>query len=375
MNMNDIMDMDMEENVIVIEFLEDDDDDISLASLYTITNKPTSGAGAAANATVKKGKLKKKNDDFIMPTRENHSMLLSNKYTIKQLKDVASHYKIKLGGDTRKSDMITKIYNYFKLFDKAVIIQKMWRTYLFHVYNKLKGPARFNRGLCVNETDFFTMDDLTDIPYTQFFSYEDVDKKIYGFDIMSLYNLFDKSCDVPVNPYNRNAFPKQVKKNMMRLIRLSHIYNDTIEIQIKNEEVNENEQSIEQRTMTVFHDIDILGNYTNYMWFLTLERSALIRFLVELNDIWSYRANLSDEVKREISPNYYALFSYMTHDNIYGKTTTMLYHLCLKLIEGLVRPGINADSRSLGANLVLCALTLVSVDAAIELPWLYQSVI
>jgi hypothetical protein len=318
-----------------------------------------------------------KKNEYIMPTRENYSILLSNNYTIKHLKEIASHYKIKIGNETRKIDMITKIYNYFKLFGKAVLLQKTWRTYLFTIYNKLKGPARFNRTLCVNETDFFTMDELKDISYSQFFSYEDIDKKIYGFDIMSLYNLFDKSCEVPLNPYNRNAFPKQVKKNMMRIIRLSHIYGDKIEIQIKNEEMGGgvNEQSIEQRALSVFHDIDILGNYTDYMWFVTLERIELIKFIIELHDIWSYRANLSDAVKREISPNYYEVFSNISRENIHGKTTIMLYHLCLKLIEGLVRPGINNESRSLGANLVLCALTLVSVDAAIALPWLYQSVI
>ena len=44
------------------------------------------------------------------------------------------------------------------------------------------------------------------------------------------------------------------------------------------------------------------------------------------------------------------------------------------IIEKLVRSGINHDSKCLGANYVLCALTLVSSDAATAIPWLFQSV-
>jgi len=46
----------------------------------------------------------------------------------------------------------------------------------------------------------------------------------------------------------------------------------------------------------------------------------------------------------------------------------------LDLIEPFVRNGINRDSKYLGSNYVLCALTLVSPAAAEALPWLYQSV-
>ena len=46
----------------------------------------------------------------------------------------------------------------------------------------------------------------------------------------------------------------------------------------------------------------------------------------------------------------------------------------LTIIEHLVRRGVNENSRALGANYVLCALTLVSSGAANSLPWLYQSV-
>ena len=43
-------------------------------------------------------------------------------------------------------------------------------------------------------------------------------------------------------------------------------------------------------------------------------------------------------------------------------------------MECMISRGINNASKSLGANYILCALTLVNTDAAENLPWLYQSV-
>jgi len=39
-----------------------------------------------------------------------------------------------------------------------------------------------------------------------------------------------------------------------------------------------------------------------------------------------------------------------------------------------INTGIDNDSKSLGAYYILGALTLVNTNAAISLPWLYQSV-
>ena len=326
-------------------------------------------------------KAKKNVTEFIMPTKENYSILLSQNYTIKQLKEIATHYKIKLGGASVKADLILKIYNYFKFYDNAVIIQRTWRNYLFKEYNNLRGPARFKRSLCVNETDFFTMDEVKDIPYEQFYSFKDVDDTIYGFDMMSIYNLFDKGYDKITNPYNRNPFPKLVKKNMLKIIWLGRVFKDTILLTMNdpampNAMPSPNElPTTEQRITSLFHDIDILGNYTSANWFISLEMPALIRFMIELHDIWNYRANLSEDVRREICPNYRNLFRIMQTTDIRTLNMPLLHNITLSAMEMLVRTGINNDSRCLGANYVLCALTIVSPEAAIALPWLYQSVI
>jgi len=337
-------------------------------------------------------KVSKKKSEYIMPTKENYSILLKVNYTIKQLKEIANHYKIKIGS-VNKTHIIEKIYNYFKLYDNAVIIQNAWRRYLLKTYNKLRGPALFKRNLCVNDTDFFTMDNIVDIPFSQFYSFKDADNTIYGFDIMSIYNLFNRQNEKVSNPYNRNIFLKSVKKNMLKLIRLSKVFKEKIQLKINdttssnsntivdnnmnNNMNNSNEtflQNIDDRIFSVFHDIDILGNYTHQQWFTNLTNTDLIRFIYELHDIWSYRANLCPIVKNEICPNHHDLFRMIHIIDLRIALFPILQDIALTIIEKLVRSGINHDSKCLGANYVLCALTLVSSDAATAIPWLFQSV-
>ena len=94
----------------------------------------------------------------------------------------------------------------------------------------------------------------------------------------------------------------------------------------------------------------------------------------ELGDIWGYRAQLSDTVKREICPPIGDPFRTINIHTLPNHTIEGLKKMALTTMESLVRRGVNESSRALGANYVLCALTLVNNDAANALPWLYQSV-
>ena len=71
-----------------------------------------------------------------------------------------------------------------------------------------------NRELCTNNTDFITMEPLKEIKINRFISYKDTDDFIYGFDIVSLYNLIFKNNQDIKNPYNRKNIPDFVLKNM-----------------------------------------------------------------------------------------------------------------------------------------------------------------
>lgn len=314
------------------------------------------------------------NEDFVVPNESNYNLITEYSYTIKQLKSIAQIYKLKISGIRR--ELVNRIFIYLRLSSFIVKIQKIFRGFLQRRYNFYHGPGFKKRSLCTNCTDFFTMDEIDKLPYTQFFSYKDIDGFIYGFDILSLYNLIVKAGKSKVkNPYNRNNIPEFVHKHVSTIIRISKILNINIDIDIEDDKTGLSLQKIvELRSLELFQNIDYLGNYSNSEWFLSLNRTELIKFMRELNDIWNFRAQLTSEVKRSICPPYGDPFrhfglSYISNEN----NPYLVKKYILEVLEKFVNTGIDRDSKSLGSYYVLGALTLVNQNAAISLPWLYQS--
>jgi len=327
---------------------------------------------------------------IIIPTSDNYNAFLSHKFNSIQLKSICRHYKLPVSGT--KQVLTNTIYKHLYFSHYAIRIQRQWRKSYMKLYAKLHGPARFKRNMCVNETDFFTMDAVKDIPFNQFFSYLDTkDNMIYGFDIMSLYNLIEKNVEKNayhndntevLNPYTRNPFSAKVKKDFQSLLFFADVLNDDIQLDMNETEdtkviltatTTTNGYTIEQRAFNLFQDIDSLGNYTNPVWFMELRRHQILIYLKEFHDIWSYRAQLSEQIKNEICPQGNP-FSAIHIGELALIPFRELQNTILTLMETMVRGGVNQNSRYLGSTYVLCALTLVNNTAAEALPWLYDSV-
>ena len=315
------------------------------------------------------------NENIYIPTFEEAYFLYTYKYNLQQLKLMAKKYKLKLTGS--KSQLIQRIYSFLFLSHLSVKIQKYMRGYLQRKYNRYHGPAFMKRDLCNNQIDFLSMDELTSISLKQFFSFKDDDGFLYGFDLVSFYNLIYKSNGPVKNPYNQQLISAKVIENFRTLLRISRVLKINISTEISdiNKEVSDT-KSVELRCLTLFQNIDALGNYSNAQWFLSLNQTQLIRFLRELVEIWGYRAPLTPETKRAICPPFGNPFSRMQNYN-YLQTLENLddvRKIILGFMEKFVNTGVDKDNKCLGAYYVLGALTLVSTDAASALPWLYQAV-
>jgi len=312
--------------------------------------------------------------EIIIPDITTYNDLLNNSYNITQLKCFAKHYKLKTSGN--KQNMIIRIYSYLYFSSHIIKIQKIFRGYLVGKYKSLHGPSIRDRQMCTNSVDFITMEPIEEINFHQFISYKDIDGFIYGFDISSLHNLFLKSDNDIKNPYNRNLIPDFVFKNIRGIIRLGRILNIPIILNFEDDTLKlSNEKVVELKALTLFQNIDALGNYSSASWFLSLDKIQLIKFIRELMDIWKYRAQLSIEIKRNICPPVGDPFRNLniqyiiTEQNLWNVKSVLL-----GILENFVNNGIDKDSKSLGAYYVLGALTLVNNEAATSLPWLFQSV-
>jgi hypothetical protein len=314
------------------------------------------------------------NETMIIPNFSQHDFLLINNYNVSQLKQINTAYKLKISGN--KTDYVSKIYSYLFLSKYAVKIQKITRGFFVRACIKYRGPAFKKKYLCTNVTDFLTMDNISDLANEQFFSFRDIDGFIYGFDLLSINNLIPTQNGEVKNPYNRLIISAETIQNMNRLLRLSKLLKYDIELEVKQvEEEISVKKSVELRALTLFQNMDALGNYTNSKWFMDLNKQRLIRMLRELLDIWDYRAPLSMETKRAICPpigNPFPNVVYFNQLNIMENIDDIRKYV-LVILEKFVNYGIDRDNKCLGAYYVIGALTLVNPDAATSLPWLYQA--
>ncbi len=323
--------------------------------------------------TVKK-MVKISDENIIIPTINNYNDISNYNYNLSQLKTIAKKYKLKISGN--KTELTSRIFSFLYLSSFIIKIQKVFRGYIVKKYKRLHGPAVMKRSLCTNNTDFVTMESLDEISFHQFISYKDEDGFIYGFDISSLFNLFTKNDSVIKNPYNRNLIPDFLIKNIKTILVLSKILKIQIVLSIEDDTpVISEEKVVELRALSLFQNIDALGNYSNCNWFLSLNRNQIIKFIRELADIWSYRAQLPIETKQAICPPNGDPFRTLNMALIHvSHNLNFIRKIVLEVLEKLVNSGVDTDSKSLGAYYVLGALTIVNEDAATSLPWLYQSV-
>lgn len=321
---------------------------------------------------IKKRKLSKtKNIDI--PTIDNIDIFKKTNYTIPNLKTICKHYKLKVSGT--KPELIERIYIFLRNSYNSIKIQKNFRGYLIRQYFKLLGPAIKNRSICKNDTDFFTLEELKDIPYSQFFSFQET-SNIWGFNILSIYNLFIKNNNKDVyNPYTREIINYNVFNIIKKIIKLSKILNKPTNIVLNNDEMSITpKKRNEIKCLELFQNINQLGNYSDHSWFMNLNRQSLIRFIRELIDIWEYRAELSTEVKCQICYPYGNPFRFADIHRINTMNYIQLQKVILSVIGQFITKGTSQEHCNLGASYVLCSLTLVSPSAAEALPWLYHSV-
>jgi hypothetical protein len=136
------------------------------------------------------------------------------KFKLPQLKQIAKEFRLHVTGT--KPVLISRIQEYFNKSIYSIKIQKWVRGIFVRRSMKMRGDALKNRGVCVNDTDFYTMDPIAEIPHEQFYSYTDSKNFVYGFNLNSLMMLYKKKGSIS-NPYNRE---KMDLSKILRLYRL-----------------------------------------------------------------------------------------------------------------------------------------------------------
>ena len=311
--------------------------------------------------------------EYEVPKISEHVIFLKKKYNLPYLKFICKEFKLKKTG--KKIHLINRIYNYLRESFSILVIQKNAKRYLVNKYIKFVKLLTHYKPNCKNDTDFFTLEQLSEIPNDHFFAFQE-NNNVWGFNIISIYNLFIKNNTKEIlNPYTRDKIDNEVFNSITSYIKLSALLGKKINLNlIQEEEKLSFKKQNENKSLELFQRINELGHYSQNTWFLNLSRSELICFVRELIDIWEYRAELTRAIKCQICYPTGNPFHYNIRI-LYNYNYYQLQQKVLLIISEFITKGVSNDYCNLGVSYVLCALTIVSPPAAEAMPWFYNSVL
>ena len=293
---------------------------------------------------------------------------------VKQLKSTLK--KLRLESDGKKTQLLDRLHvfycninHYNENIETVIKIQTYVRQYL----NRKNGPGFSDKTLCINDEDFYTFETKEEIDPLYFFSIKDDSGKIFFFDIRSLEKLLISNRKM--NPYTTEIISED---------NISKIDNRLFEIK-KNKKYKSfpkqklsDDQLYNSHVLDIFQKIDMLdvaAGGSNTEWFNDLSIKQLKQFYKGLEDIWNYRAELTEDQKQLIVPNrnmFTFSVSYIFNLPENNKTKTFIRKLLLTEIEALIDTSSNIENKKTGAYFVLTCLTDVSDDCRTSLPWLVQ---
>jgi len=157
----------------------------------------------------------------------------------------------------------------------------------------------------------------------------------------------------------------------MEIIKKQNILiNNHITLNIEKAALSK-EEEVNMKMKDVFHQINMLDNYTNYMWFKNLNIKQLIDFYIRMEDVWNYRLGMTNDAKKSIVKNG-ILFNIPVHVIQYQKDIIKMQHILLDEFTRMITEGSNREDKKVGALLILTCLVEVSLDCANALPHLVQ---
>lgn len=259
---------------------------------------------------------------------------------------------------------------YYKNLKLIIKIQSIIRKNNILKINELKGPGLLKKNKSNNSEDFYTFQTINSIKYNEFFSYKEKEH-IYSFDVRSFKILIDNSDNNKIyNPYNRNIIDSYTIEKFTKL--LEYLKKNNL-FTLFEEEVLTKEQQNTQDIIKIFQKIDSFGYNTDITWFSNLTYNKLFKLWFNLEDIWNYRANLSNQEKQNIINNsekpFLNFYKFNKYRNI-EKEEVQQY--ILKDFDLLLSNGINKDYSNIGCLYILTALSSVSYECLTAMPWLNQ---
>lgn len=289
-------------------------------------------------------------------------------YTVINIKNTLRHIYPSKKWNIKKDLLYNELLNHIEITNskKYNKIQAHIRGYLVRI-NMIRGIGYFKKDLCMNSEDFYYMTNPYEIENKYFFSYNDT-KCTWFFDIRSFKRLIDEN---HLNPYTRDVIPDNIKEKAYIILSKLESHNiPTSIVEFVNYDYN---AVIKQKTVDLCSNMSQCGYHCEIDWFLSLNRHKLKKLYKALEDIWNYRAFLSQDVKSRISPPYGLVFTYSIIEISYINDKNELRSILLNEIEKF-NNAISIEDRKLGYMYFLIGLSEVYPQCLQSHEWIQYAI-
>ena len=216
-------------------------------------------------------------------------------YTIKNLRK-SINYHVYNKNKKEIYSLYISIMNDRNEYKNIIKCQSIVRRYIVQK-QLLRGYGYFNREISKNDEDFYFMTDKKDIPNIYYFSYKDDNNNIWCFDIRSFKKLIEYKNE---NPYTREIIHDDIIIKANKII--NNLKKRNINIEIDKLILKDKKDIVKQKCVDLVSNISEQGYFCNIEWILSLSTINLKKLYKNLEDIWNYRAYLTNDVKSRIAP-------------------------------------------------------------------------
>ena len=174
------------------------------------------------------------------------------------------------------------------------------------------------------------------------------------------------------NPYTREEIPLTVIERAKRLSKLLGL-TDKDEYIDQEQVLLTREQLIKQKTIDIFSQMEQYGYGCNIDWFFELNMRTLKKLYRNLEDIWNYRLNLTNEIKSNISPPNGLVFNTSIYTIDSMNNTDDLREIVINEILKF-NNAVNDEYKKLGYMYFLLGMGTVSRKCYEEHQWLMYAI-
>jgi len=230
------------------------------------------------------------------------------------------------------------------------------------------------RNQCNNVSDFETTQKITEIPAAYLYCLGEGNNH-YGFDLRTLNNMIIRNRTT--NPYSFQP----ISENSLQAIKRKLSLIKTLGFPIIN---NSNQVEINKLSPEAKFELyieELVGHLYNLdyhidsEWITELNFEDLKKLYAEIADIWVYRADIPDEVRKKIVKKG-LIFSdaHMVKNMIFSQHNKFaLLTKTLKNLQKMITDGETEEFRKLGAMYFMIGLSIVSDRVAEAYPYLRES--